>query len=108
MGFAEATETGIRRTIRVLDVRYKGIDIMEYPVKRSGIEMHNPLLEWVLTAKWAGVPWPDFQKLSSDEKELLIAAYRVNGQMDGVLARANRPKRKPKTGGTSRRPGKKR
>jgi hypothetical protein len=60
-------------------------------VPRSGIS-YAPELEWRLAARWNRYKWHEFQALDGDEQSKLVAAYRVQNQIEAVLAWDNRPK----------------
>jgi hypothetical protein len=52
---------------------------------RSGV-IYSPLFEWVKAAVWAGYK-PDefFEELDGESQSLIIAAYRTEMQITGVL-----------------------
>jgi hypothetical protein len=54
-------------------------------VPRSGVTYTNEL-EWRLCAAWANYRFEDWLELDLDEMVGHIAAYRLQNQIDGVLA----------------------
>jgi hypothetical protein len=67
-------------------VTYKNKDVFKWHVPRSGLKYENPMLEWVLAARWAGYRWDEFQSLPGDEQSFLIAAYRISNQIEAVVS----------------------
>ena len=70
------------------DVSYRGIGIFNWSVPRSGITFKNKELEWILAAQWAKYRYyDDWQDLDKEQKENLLAAYRIQLQIEAVLAK---------------------
>ena len=75
----------LTRKLNPFDVRFRGRGIFEWPVPLSGVEYKNPVMEWVLAAKWSGYRYfDDWQGLEKEQRELLIAAYRIDSQASAV------------------------
>ena len=53
-------------------------------------------LEERLAAVWAHYPWDRFKKLDGDEQAGVIASYRANNYIEGVLAHRTATKNRPK------------
>lgn len=56
-----------------------------YEVPRSGIA-YAPELEWRQAARWAGIPYEDFERLPGYRQSAHVAAYRAVNQIDAVVA----------------------
>lgn len=69
---------------------------MSCPAPRSGIQIKGAEFEWRQAAHWGHLTFRAFRMQLVEEQEAIIAAYRANQQMEGVLAWANRPRKKPK------------
>jgi hypothetical protein len=68
-------------------VRYKGRPVFTYRTKRSGVTFNGDM-EHALAARWWGWRSVDqfYDELSSDEQARCIAVYRIQMQIDGVMA----------------------
>lgn len=65
---------------------WKGEDLMAVRTPRSGIA-YGPLLESDLAAQWWNVANPEaFDALSVPTRARMVAAYRIHGQIQAVLA----------------------
>lgn len=62
---------------------------------RSGVS-YSREFEWFLAARWAGYRWREFRMLDGEEQSHIVAAYRVQMQIEAVLAKESRPRRQPK------------
>ncbi len=71
-----------------------------YTGPSSGIS-YDPLLEWLLAAKWGGYTIDKFQEQSTLIQSFVVAAYRCSNQMEAVLQWENQKAQK-KAGGGSR------
>jgi hypothetical protein len=54
-------------------------------VPLSGVS-YAPELEWRLAARWAGYRYEDFALLDGEEQSDTVAAYRVNGHIEALMA----------------------
>ena len=53
-------------------------------------------LDWIMAARWSGTPWPMFRTMSGEEQSKIVAAYRVEMQIEAVLAHVKRPRSRPR------------
>lgn len=65
---------------------YKGLPIGEYPLPKSGFK-YSAALEWALAAKWAGIPWPDFERMRGEKQSYIIAAYQTANMIEAIQSR---------------------
>jgi len=66
--------------------QFKGRDVFAYKLPRSGAR-YDESLEWILAAVWAGyTPDTFIEHLDVTWQNRIIAAYRVQMQMDGIIA----------------------
>lgn len=66
---------------------YKDRDIFKCGVGRSAVKYGNPMVEWFFAARFAGYTWEQFQALPGERQSFLVAAYRLHGQIEAVLAK---------------------
>lgn len=78
-------------------MRFKGRSIFDWEVPRSGVTYKNPRLDEIFACRWAGYQFfHDWLDLENEQKEELIAAYRIESQINAVVARYRKPRRKRK------------
>ena len=68
---------------------YKGCDVFDMSVPRSGIS-YSPELEWLLAAHWGMLSEKQFFELPGEEQSYIVAGYRCYNQMEAVLANEQR------------------
>ena len=78
--------------------QFRGRDVAEYKLPRSGAR-YDESLEWILAAVWAGYTPDAFSEtLPVEWQNRVIAAYRVQMQMDGIIAREQAREARKKRG----------
>lgn len=60
----------------------------------SGVVIGSAEYEWIQAAHSDGMSYDEFSGMPVEYQELIIAAYRTQGQIESVKAFANRPKKK--------------
>jgi hypothetical protein len=63
-------------------------------VPLSGVS-YAPELEWRLAARWAGYRYEDFTLLAGEEQSGTVAAYRVNGHIEALMAQEQSRRARP-------------
>jgi hypothetical protein len=67
----------------------------------SGVS-YEPILEWVLAAKWGGYTLSEFEKVDTPTQAFIMAAYRCTNQMEAVVSyEAEKKSRRPSRRGRS-------
>lgn len=64
-------------------------------VPRSGVS-YTQEAEWRLAAKAYNYTWKAFTALDGEEQSEIIAMYRIEGQLEGLLAKEQAEHNKPR------------
>ena len=64
----------------------EGIDVRRFPVSGGSLVRYSGEFEQRESARYAGVPWPDFEVLPAEERALILAHYRLSTRLEQVLA----------------------
>lgn len=81
------------------DLTFKGSDAFELHVPRSGFR-YTQQLEMRLASQWAGYKyWDEFVNLDGDIQSDIVATYRANNQIQGLLAYEMKKRSRPRKSG---------